>query len=338
MPVNNKTVRTACAGFAILALGACDAEKPTSPLSSTASNGPALAVVLIDSTWNYYEADVTVEATGGYQGFPMDTAFRSVSFRTVRTLGSNDVWSTRNTYNPSPGGPTPAVDPHIDVAVTETADDGSYFRMYDRAGALVSQANPDTTRFQSAELPFVPDTAPPMPGYPTRPSGPPPPDEPAPPGTCVEPPCPLLSRALVNNGPPSVSLAVTGKGKHKDSRAWLDRVIVSPESRLRALARIDKRYGKAAEKVGKLDRHVRKRGEKLLEILVDPVLGAVVEENIAERGELLSHTTYQFEDIGGGLYLNTMTETELAPHAPGAKRMVIRSRLKNVNIARKGAP
>lgn len=99
-------------------------------------------------------------------------------------------------------------------------------------------------------------------------------------------------------------LGVNSRGHRVDPRAWLANVVITPKNRIALAAARLKQLGTSLGKVGKLDRFVH-NGQRntTLEELIDPVIGAAVERNVAVNGKLMFHMTRSFADAGNGRYV-----------------------------------
>jgi hypothetical protein len=309
----------AVAAALIVASAGCDEPATGVPPSAAPSYGVTYTTSGTDSTWNYYSADVVLSMEGDYAGFEYPDAYRSVSMHVERTLAGDGNWHTVNTLDPlEPMGPIPANGSHYAIGRTEHDDASTYFRMYDRQGNLIPE-DPLGPDFPPAGgLGYRPDSAAPLPEYPEHPGGPPPPDE------CFDHCEPEPSGSLA-------SLRTTG-ASDSSGREWLDNVVVTPAARARNAARVLQRYGRAMSTVRGMDRYARKRGEMVLEILIDPVLGAVAEESMTVGGRRVARVTYSYSMVRPGIYVRHLARTEINPGPHAVRPLVMEARTTNVRV------
>jgi hypothetical protein len=79
-----------------------------------------------------------------------------------------------------------------------------------------------------------------------------------------------------------------------------------------------------------MDRYARKRGELVLEVLIDPVLGTVVEESVSMQGRHLAKVTHSYVMVQPGIFVRNLTRTEMSPGPYATRSMVIEARTNNV--------
>ena len=88
-----------------------------------------------------------------------------------------------------------------------------------------------------------------------------------------------------------------------------------------------------------MDRYARKRGELVMEVLIDPVLGTVAEENVTFRGRRLAQTKHSFVMVQPGVFVRSLTRTEVSPGPYATRSVIIEARTSNVRIEeRSGQP
>lgn len=138
-----------------------------------------------------------------------------------------------------------------------------------------------------------------------------------------------LSRASAAGGG-----GAAGRRSAVEARRWLDDIVVTGKARDRVLHKLRRQYGKPQGKVGKLDRYARRRGAQVMEVLVDPDVGAVVEENVADAEGLKAHVTHRYEQVGAGVYVKRATRMET--RGRGGQRLVVEAALSNVRIETRG--
>lgn len=329
--------------MALITLSAsCEnADRPTAVDSRTAVPSTSFqATSYSSSDWNYYTAEVTISSSGGYEGFDRPDSYRATGYRTERTLGANGVWATVVTFaSNEPFGPPPAGAVYdVDIARIETDDMGSYHRVYDRSGALVDGTFSElaTPLWQGAP-PVTPQGAQPRPEWPTPPAERPPPDctpdypcEPIQPAMSVAG-APASGSAVRTDGAGAAGSAAAAVGRG-DSRNWLDRTVVTPAARVRTLAFLRSRFGVPAGRVNGLQRFVRVRGSRTSEVLLDSVSGTILEENLAEGGELRVRTTHSYQQVEPGVFVRRQSRIEIAPLRGGALPAVIVTNIANVKV------
>jgi hypothetical protein len=120
-------------------------------------------------------------------------------------------------------------------------------------------------------------------------------------------------------------------GNEAEDRRWIDNIIVTATTRERIARTLTAAYEKAGPVRG-LDRFMRASGTTLFEVLTDPATGAIVEENVADNGQLQVHTVYEYTAVEPGVLVKTTTRTEVASPTPGGARTTIVSTLKNVRL------
>lgn len=316
-----KRIRVVAAGVFggfVWALMSCrDVTQPAALVERPPRISGSVQRIAVDSGWNYYSADMEM-ITQGDAGFGVAEA-RS-TFHVERTLDVNDIWTTstlidpEGTFGPIPSG---AVNNTL-VARVLSRDDGSTPTLYDRSGAIVSFQFPDTT-----DLPRIPSAY--RPGADTL--------RPWPTATGSGPPAPSVG--VPSGAPPSSALVVSGARPKGDPRTWLDGMVITPAARLRNMGRLQRRFGMARERVGDLDRYAESSGKESREVLVDPVIGAAVEERASVNGVLRVRRTHTFARLEGGGFVRAATRFEV-PQAGRRGTMVMTSSVSNVRVERRG--
>ena len=317
------TVAGALTGMAML-VGACG-DEPRPIVAPEAHAPDVVPASLLSMEWNYYTGQEAIYSTGGYAGFDRPDSYRSMTYTVQRTLQPDSTWTTVMLFDPQlPFGPIPTDDQYrYDVARVETNSAHSFFRMYDRSGALIDTdyASPTGDVVNQGDPQIIPPNASPMPTWPDL-------SERVPattPDPCPDPTqisCPVQMR--------------TGAGAtiERDPRQWIDQVIVTTASRQRMDAGLEREFGKPSGKVGARERYIHARGRVQLEVLVDPKLGAIVEENQAVDGELKAHVTYRYSQLEPGVLLRSGSRIEIAPTRPGEQPRVIYTELSNVKVGK----
>ena len=286
-------------------------------------------VSFMNADWNYYTGQQALYAEGGYAGFDRPDAYRSTVFTVQRTLQPDYTWSTVILVDQRlPFGPIPTDAMYgYDIARIETNDAHSYFRIYDRSGALIDNSVSDMSAdvVSQGNQQIIPPGAAPMPTWPSYSetvTNPPPP-----------PPCPN-QQIICPQEPLHVSAGVTAVEPKPDPRAWIDAVIVTEKARVRIAENLERSLGRKSGKVRALDRYMKTEGRVQMEVLVDPKRGTILEENQAVDGELRSHATYEYQQIEPGVLLRSASHIEIAPARAGDKPRVIHSVLSNVKVGR----
>jgi hypothetical protein len=127
----------------------------------------------------------------------------------------------------------------------------------------------------------------------------------------------------------SAPAKLLGTPPARDSHSWLDNIVVGPEARARWAKRLEQHFGSPVGSVSGRDQYVLRVGNRLTEVLVDPAIGAPVEENLVVDGQLRLHKTHEFEQLRAGVFVKTITRAELAIGQSNS-HVVFVSRLANV--------
>ena len=310
---------------------ACTETAPRPPAAhpTAAATGPSYYIQVTDSTSNYFSADVTNSVSGPREGWTRSDASSQTTSHVARTLNSDGVtWSSATGVDSllrmsvEQTGATY----HPDIAKVTSSGTGSDPVLYDRSGNGVS------TSMSSAS---GVDLAPGVTQSQVTPSGD---------ATANSWPSPSsgtagsvsFSRTAAQGSPARATLGAGGVPAKllstisvHDPRAWIDNIVVGPEARGRWSARLNQRFGARAGVVSGRDEYVLRANNRLIEVLVDPSVGAPAEENVVVDGQLRAHTTYEFQQIRTGVFVKTTTRTELAGRRAG-EHTVLTSRLTNV--------
>lgn len=329
-------VRLAMIGGPVLASG-CGETEPAipRPRPAVAAPGPAYMIVVTDSTANYYSADVNTSVTGSRSGWNRADAYRQSVTHVVRTRNADGItWASTIGIDSIERMPVEQTGGtyHTDLGSTASAGTGSDPVVRDRAG---NNFNPSLASASGVDL------APGVNAADVTPAGSPSANPwPAPSmgtvgsvsfsraslgalplGAVARPPRVGALRDAV-----SLSPAIRAQGQ-----GWLDNVVVGPEARARWARRFAARFGAAKATVGGRDQYVLQRPNGFTELLVDPTIGAVVEENLVVDGQLRAHTTYTFDQVRSGVFVKHITRTELAP-ASGGPHVVLVTTLSHVTL------
>lgn len=330
-------------GLAVLVAlltGACSEDDKTGVLEppTTISADVMLSTY---AEFNYMSADITISSEGAYDGFNRPDSFRGQAYTVERYLQGNGVWATNMTLSrvePFNAPPPPDVR-FIDIARVETDDAGSFQRVYDRAGNLVSDPLPaERSSPVSGGDPYIPPGQSPYPELDPLPA-----ERPSPPPDCTDPSiCPPAptSRIPISDGPlqsPSMTIASPRPGA--PSRNWLDHIIVTPLSSARTVERLRRQLGPKKDRVGVLDRYSRQINGRLREVLVDPISGAIVEENYAVNGELQAQIRHEYVPVGSTVLALRKTRTEfLSDNKKKKTRSVFTTTFSNVKVEKRATP
>ena len=124
------------------------------------------------------------------------------------------------------------------------------------------------------------------------------------------------------------------------ARPWLNEAVSTPQSRAAQRESLRRRFGPPQGPVNGLDRYAAQRGDHLLEVLVDPATGLVMEQNVGRAGKLTQHVTFGYSDLGEGVYVrnSARAEFEATPVANTKKsnHVVIEYTLSNVRAEKRG--
>lgn len=92
--------------------------------------------------------------------------------------------------------------------------------------------------------------------------------------------------------------------------------------------------GKPIGQVRGLDRYKHERHGTLIEVLLDPISGAVKEENTAVNGALATHAVHEYVEREPGVFVRRSSRIEFAPSRAGAKPRVMTVSLSNVRVGK----
>lgn len=306
--------------LALAALAACAERGATpSPPPGVASAVAGQSNLMLDTTFDYFGAHLALRMTG-QRGLSRPDAYRAVYYTVRRTLGANNVWTTAMTIDSaSPfGRPVSGGQSTFEVGRIEFTSDGRTFRIYDRQGVLLPaplSVRADTIK---SSIPGVHPASIVFPTWPTitRPSG-------------------TLDRAALalRVGSDNASAAASAAG---DPRGFLTHFALSPAARERLRAALAARFGAPTGRIGALDRYVHRGSGTTQEILYDPGLGAIVEENLTEGSELRAHLTHRYQNAAFGNLVRVGSRIELAPSAPGRDRTILEITLSDVRLEKRG--
>lgn len=318
---------------AAISLCACTETEPVlsgaRPMK-TANAGPSYNIQVTDSTSNYFSADVTNSVSGPREGWTRADAYSQTNSHVTRTLNSDGVtWSSNTGVDSLQRMPVEQTGGiyHPDFATVASNGSGSDPVLYDRNGNGVSTTVGSASGVDLA--PGVSQSQVTPSGDATANSWPSPSS-----GTAgsvsfsrLAPPGGTAARANGAAGVPSATLL--SAAPIRDPRAWIDNIVIGPEARARWADRLSRKFGKVAGIVAGHDQYLLQTGDRLIEVLVDRGIGAPVEENLVVGGQLRAHTTYAFQQVRSGIFVKTLTRTELAGRQPG-DNVVFTSRLTNV--------
>lgn len=313
----------------VLALLACG-ETPQQPAAASPPIPPPRLLVEVaenDDGWDYYNADVTIIREAGYNGAGMYTPESQSAYNIEQRLQLG-TWNMRvQAAAHDPTGDGTMAPGEVDASRVETDDNVAYLRLFDRNGSALTTTPPPMQSYVGNPLPPYGDTVPAFPSPP--PGGTPQRTGSSPAGG------PLLSRvgSVASTSQPAANGVGAARGRR--GRDWLDEIVVTPRGRARLLARLTTGFGPRVGRLGRLDRYVRRRGAHVVEHLLDPEIGAVVEENIAEGGRLLLHVTRQYDRLDANRHVLRAVRFELATGA-GDEHQAIVYRLDNIRIEARG--
>jgi hypothetical protein len=300
---------------AALLVAACGGDQQA-PSAAPDVPRPALLIVVDsnETSWDYYSADISITREAGVNDAGIQVPQGQTNYTVTRRL-IDGVWQGTSQYQPHlPMGTGPAAPADVDPARFEIADDLTYHTLYSRAGYPMNPPDPTLGDYSGLEQPPGADTVPPFP-----------------PASA-----PLAAQRGPSSGAPRPTLrrsAITA-----DPRAWLANVVVTPANRGRMLASLARYAGAARGTVGRLQRYTRTDGEMMTEMLVDPDIGAVVEENVALRGRLRAHVRREFTPIGHERYLLTAVRVEGGDGSSSGPGIATTIRFTNVHIEARGNP
>jgi len=281
-------------------LSACRETDQKDPLSVRAVAAVSAEQAGVDTTFDFYAADMTMTMSGANVGFPHPTIQRVVSLHVERSLGADGYWTTTEEIQPSnqfgqsfTRGPS-----KYEIVKVVSRDDGESEPVFtDRSGTIKTVSSLRTKLEQAKSL------------FPQVKFSPPP-----------TPPAPQKKSARLR----------------RDPRAWLDELALSPSARARNRANVAKHFGAARGKVRNMDRFVETHDSVTAETLFDDALGAVMERNVTVNGHAQSHTEYRYEKLPNGLLFRTYTKHTVGGSGPKDPTRFFETRLANVRIERRG--
>lgn len=119
-------------------------------------------------------------------------------------------------------------------------------------------------------------------------------------------------------------------------REWVDGFVAAPARAAARRASLPVRYGRAAGRVGRLDRFVAVRGGQVVEVLADAGTGLPVEVNVADADGLAGRSTVAYAAGTGGTLIRRTVRTDHLVRPRGTDRAVATIDLTNVRLERRG--
>lgn len=310
-----------------LLLAAChDASRSAVPSAPEIARDVVSSRINPDSTFNFFAVDVSMSMTGLDSLYQPDLV-RSVSYHVERTL-DDGVWTTSTsllTVEPL-GAPTAGSNSTADVARIVSTSDGLIGQLYDSQSVLI--APPQQVNFDTLVVGHEQFHAAMLAGMPNWPQGF---------GISAMRTAPDGSATIARNVAASAPVVRHDEvPDNADPRAWIRRYAVAPWQRQSAVAASRRHFGDPAGKVGSLQRYTTRFGGSLFETLVDSASGAIVEENIAEGGQLRLHTIHRFTQLSNGVLVHLSDRSEMAGAHGSAPRAVIETTFSNMRIETHG--
>ncbi|MBA3889532.1 MAG: hypothetical protein H0X64_03280 [Gemmatimonadaceae bacterium] len=293
-------------GAAVLvgALAACgEQQHPVVPRSTSPS--PSLGAAPADG-WDHYVADVETSVRGGpASGADKVGARGTFAYQVERTRGKEGAWSTRITLTKVPelrsvGGERAG---HSPVGMRlEIDEEAGELRVFDAKGNRVQGDIPP----EAASAIGIERAR-----------------------TAAEK---RAGRQFPQRG--ARPAARSTPAAHRD--AWLDNIVITGAARARLAQHRQQVLGRPVERIRGLDRYVVQKPNELREVLVDPALGAVVEENVVAGGKLVRRMAHSYEKREGGMFVKSKTQIEQLVAPDDVEPIVITQTFRNVRLERKG--
>lgn len=286
-----------------------------------------MSPITVDSTFNFFAADVTMRMTG-VRAPGQPELVRTITYHVERVLGTDGVWTTTTTLlgaqpfgTPADGGVST-----VDIAKVVAANDGTVGQVYDRQNnpiatppamsfeALIQRSSRFRSRSQSAR-----------PAWPARSAG-------------------VVALAVSTSGMAATHNASSQRAVVRrdtvagaaDPRAWVRQFVVMPAQRDGMKASIGRRFGAAVGQVGGLERYTRTVGTMLHEALVDSASGIILEENTTENGQLRVRTVHRFTPVPNGALVRLGSRSEIAGTPGATARMTVETTYSNLRIETRG--
>jgi hypothetical protein len=264
---------------------------------------------LNDSTFTHFAANLTMTATG-IQTFGSPTLVSTVKFHVDRTLHGTGGWTTTTSFDSAGQLGKPVTGSVSTYDVGTSVISGGTMQLLNRQGGVLSKPAPvsfDTLTATQAQY----DT----------------------PALRAIPPMPASAphSLVAANRTGAISTTLSAASPGRDPRAWIRPLILRPPRRATMRASIVASLGAPTGKVGTLDRFTTTKGETLFEQLVDHATGALMEENVAERGILKVHTQHRYLTLSDGTLVRMGSRTEVA-NAPGGQHVVYDVSYTNIQL------
>lgn len=318
-------------GIAIVAialfLAACDdASRSEVPSAPEIARDVVSSQINLDSTFNFFAVDVSMSMTG-LDSLHQPDLVRRVSYHVERTL-DDGVWTTSTSLlavDPL-GAPTAGSSSMADVAKIVSTSDGLIGQLYDSQNILI--APPPPVNFDTLVAGHEQFHAAILDGMPNWPQGF---------GISAMRTAPDGSATIARNVAASAPVVRHDKvPDNADPRAWIRRYAIAPWQRQSAVATNHRHFGDPAGEVGSLQRYATRLGGALFETLVDSASGAIVEENVAEGGQLRVHTIHRFSWLSNGVLVHLSDRSEINGADGMAPRAIIETTFSNMRIETHG--
>jgi hypothetical protein len=286
-----------------LSLAACrDAADPgaTMPATVGASASSAAAAALTDTTVDFFSADVAIDTRMGLGAGKLNEYSRTNRFHVERRRRADGVWISTYTFAEP--------DQRVFASGGRTPPGIARLEMADDGSSLRAfdrAGNPVDMEAGIAAAERLAAESGQGRGFPERPD---------------------RGRGLAR--------------RPRQAQPWTNEAVSTPHGRAAQQESLRRRFGAPQGRVNGLDRYAAQRGDHMLEVLVDPATGLVMEQNMASAGKLTQHVTYAYADLGGGVYVrnSARAEFEATPAADGKKsnHVVIEYTLSNVRAEKRG--
>ena len=120
------------------------------------------------------------------------------------------------------------------------------------------------------------------------------------------------------------------------SRDWADRIWLTADVREKERQSIERAFGGPTANANRQHVYRLARGQRMLELIRDPVTGLVFEHNVLSRGKRTAHTVYSYAEVAEGVFVQTGRHTEISPEDPRLRPLIVDETISNVRFTKRG--